>query len=249
MTLEDFVIAGQWVFLAYFVGINAGYLMQNVIAAYGIRRYLQTSDQYEAENVFSALDIPISIVIPAYNESTSIITSVKAMLQLEYPQFELVVVALGEGVDPDDHALAAVERALQVVRRVGDPPLEPVLLDARDGALEHRTVAHPVELAEQLLGLALHLVGERFDEVAAAERVGDVGDVNINPYNLEKSIRMIEAQFDDLLAHGATTKEIKEAAYKQGFFTLADDGVRHIIEGVTSIKEVARVADLTERMG
>lgn len=53
---------------------------------------------------------------------------------------------------------------------------------------------------------------------------------------------------DDLLAHGATTKEIKDAAYQQGFFTLADDGIRHIIEGITSIKEVARVADLTERM-
>ena len=99
MTLEDFVVGGQWVFLAYFVGINAGYLMQNVIAAYGIRRYLQTSDQYEAENVFSALDIPISIVVPAYNESTSIITSVKAMLQLEYPQFELIVVNDGSSDD------------------------------------------------------------------------------------------------------------------------------------------------------
>ena len=57
-----------------------------------------------------------------------------------------------------------------------------------------------------------------------------------------------EGQLDDLLAHGATTKEIRDAAYQQGFFTLADDGIRHIIEGVTSIKEVARVADLTERM-
>ena len=61
-------------------------------------------------------------------------------------------------------------------------------------------------------------------------------------------ILKMNSDLDDLLAHGATTKEIKEAAYKQGFFTLADDGIRHIIEGVTSIKEVARVADLTERM-
>ena len=61
-------------------------------------------------------------------------------------------------------------------------------------------------------------------------------------------ILKMNSDLDDLLAHGATTKEIKEAAYKQGFFTLADDGVRHIINGVTSIKEVARVADLTERM-
>ncbi len=62
-------------------------------------------------------------------------------------------------------------------------------------------------------------------------------------------ILKMNSDLDDLLAHGATTKEIKDAAYQQGFFTLADDGVRHIIEGVTSIKEVARVADLTERMG
>lgn len=61
-------------------------------------------------------------------------------------------------------------------------------------------------------------------------------------------ILKMNSDLDDLLAHGATTKEIKDAAYKQGFFTLADDGVRHIIEGVTSIKEVARVADMTERM-
>lgn len=99
MTLQEFVLAGQWVFLAYFVGINLGYLTQNVIAAYGIRKYLQTAEQYEAENVFSALDIPISVVVPAYNESASIITSVKAMLQLEYPQYELIVVNDGSTDD------------------------------------------------------------------------------------------------------------------------------------------------------
>lgn len=99
MSLQEFVLAGQWVFLAYFVGINLGYLLQNVVAAHGIRRYLQTADQFEAENVFSALDIPISVVVPAYNESASIITSVKAMLQLEYPQYELIVVNDGSTDD------------------------------------------------------------------------------------------------------------------------------------------------------
>ena len=99
MTLQDFVLSGQWVFLAYFVGINVGYLMQNVIAAFGIRKYLQTAEQYEAESVFSSLDIPISVVIPAFNESSSIITSVKAMLQLEYPQYELIVVNDGSTDD------------------------------------------------------------------------------------------------------------------------------------------------------
>jgi len=99
MTMRDFVLTGQWVFLAYFVGINVGYLLQNIIAASGIRKYLQTANEYEAENVFSSLDIPISVVVPAFNESASIITSVKAMLQLEYPQYELIVVNDGSTDD------------------------------------------------------------------------------------------------------------------------------------------------------
>ncbi len=99
MTMRDIVLAGQWVFLAYFIGINVGYLLQNVIAAMGIRKYLQTAKAYEAENVFSMLDIPISLVVPAYNESASIITSVKAMLQLEYPQYELIIVNDGSSDD------------------------------------------------------------------------------------------------------------------------------------------------------
>lgn len=61
-------------------------------------------------------------------------------------------------------------------------------------------------------------------------------------------ILKMNSDLDDLLVHGATTKEIRDAAYKQGFFTLAEDGVRRIIEGITSIKEVSRVADMTERM-
>ena len=99
MTARDIVLSGQWVFLAYFVGINLGYLMQNVIAAFGIRKYLQTAEQFEAESGFSSLDIPISVIVPAFNESSSIITSVKAMLQLEYPQYELIVVNDGSSDD------------------------------------------------------------------------------------------------------------------------------------------------------
>ena len=61
-------------------------------------------------------------------------------------------------------------------------------------------------------------------------------------------ILKMNADLDDLLVHGATAKEMKEAANKQGFLTLADDGVRHVINGVTSLKEISRVTDLTERM-
>ena len=61
-------------------------------------------------------------------------------------------------------------------------------------------------------------------------------------------ILKMNSELDDLLAQGASTKEIRDEAYRQGFFTLADDGIRHIVEGITSIEEVARVANLTERL-
>ncbi len=61
-------------------------------------------------------------------------------------------------------------------------------------------------------------------------------------------ILKMNAELDDLLVQGATAKEIKKEADKQGFLTLADDGVRHVIAGVTTIAEISRVTDLTERM-
>ena len=61
-------------------------------------------------------------------------------------------------------------------------------------------------------------------------------------------ILKMNADLDDMLVHRATAKEIKEAAYEQGFLTLADDGVRRVLTGETSVSEISRVTDLTERM-
>ncbi|MDJ0880594.1 MAG: ATPase, T2SS/T4P/T4SS family [Gammaproteobacteria bacterium] len=61
-------------------------------------------------------------------------------------------------------------------------------------------------------------------------------------------ILKMNSDLDDMLVHRATAKEIKEAAYEQGFLTLADDGIRRVLDGITSIQEISRVTDLTERM-
>jgi type II secretory ATPase GspE/PulE/Tfp pilus assembly ATPase PilB-like protein len=61
-------------------------------------------------------------------------------------------------------------------------------------------------------------------------------------------ILKMNSDLDDMLVHRATAKEIKEAAYKDGFLTLADDGVRRVLTGETSVSEISRVTDLTERM-
>lgn len=58
----------------------------------------------------------------------------------------------------------------------------------------------------------------------------------------------IDANLDELIARRATTHEIRSKALLQGFSTLADDGLRRVLSGATSLEELARVVDLTDRM-
>jgi cellulose synthase/poly-beta-1,6-N-acetylglucosamine synthase-like glycosyltransferase len=89
----------EWLFFGYFMLLYAVYAMLNVFAVIQIRRYLQVAEFTGGDNVFSSLDLPISVIVPAYNESASIVTSIRAMLQLEYPLFEIVVVNDGSTDD------------------------------------------------------------------------------------------------------------------------------------------------------
>jgi type II secretory ATPase GspE/PulE/Tfp pilus assembly ATPase PilB-like protein len=58
----------------------------------------------------------------------------------------------------------------------------------------------------------------------------------------------IDADMDAQIARRAHLDELRKLALEKGFSTLADDGVRRILEGYTSIEEVMRVIDLTARV-
>ena len=58
-----------------------------------------------------------------------------------------------------------------------------------------------------------------------------------------------DAQLDELVSCGASTLDISKAAAARGFRPLAEDGIRRVLEGLTSLDEVSRVVDLTDRVG
>ena len=58
----------------------------------------------------------------------------------------------------------------------------------------------------------------------------------------------IDAEMDALIARRAHLDELKTVAVKKGFITLAEDGIRRVLEGYTSLEEVMRVIDLTSRI-
>lgn len=58
----------------------------------------------------------------------------------------------------------------------------------------------------------------------------------------------INGDIDELIARRATAREMRQLAVQQGFRLLADDGLRRVLDGSTSIDELGRVVDLTDRM-
>jgi cellulose synthase/poly-beta-1,6-N-acetylglucosamine synthase-like glycosyltransferase len=82
----------EWVFLLYTIALNSGYIALNLIATIHIRRYINVLSSHSLPHVLGGMAPPVSILVPAYNEEASIITSIHAMLQLHYGEFEIVVV-------------------------------------------------------------------------------------------------------------------------------------------------------------
>ena len=61
-------------------------------------------------------------------------------------------------------------------------------------------------------------------------------------------ILKLDVEIDELIARRATARELQLAAITKGFRTLADDGARRVLEGTTTLDELMRVVDLTDRM-
>lgn len=52
-----------------------------------------------------------------------------------------------------------------------------------------------------------------------------------------------------LISENASAHALKAAALAEGFKTLADDACRRVLDGTTSLDEITRVVDLTDRLG
>jgi len=102
----------------------------------------------------------------------------------------------------------------------------------------------PDERERRLLGMAGNEAGVLYRAVGCEQ-------CDYQGYRGRSSIielLKIDAGIDELIARRATAREVLTAARAKGFKTLADDGVRLVRTGSTSLGEVMRVVDLTDRM-
>ncbi|TDP40280.1 cellulose synthase/poly-beta-1,6-N-acetylglucosamine synthase-like glycosyltransferase [Idiomarina aquatica] len=97
--LDNVVIIAQLSFIGYFLLLTLVYAILNVISFVVIRRYMRRYDNPLLPSSFGPLLPPVSVLVPAYNEELSIVASIKSILQMEYPRFEVVVINDGSKDD------------------------------------------------------------------------------------------------------------------------------------------------------
>jgi len=79
--------------LVYFLLINTFYFLFNVLSLAGILRYRRMVTFVRFGEIFRMPIVkPVSVIVPTYNEELGVIESVRSLLSLRYPVFEVIVV-------------------------------------------------------------------------------------------------------------------------------------------------------------
>jgi cellulose synthase/poly-beta-1,6-N-acetylglucosamine synthase-like glycosyltransferase len=88
------------IILAYFLLINSFYFAFNLLSLAGILRYRRLVAFVRFGEIFRMPIVrPISVIVPAFNEGHGIVESVRSLLSLRYPVFEVIVVNDGSTDD------------------------------------------------------------------------------------------------------------------------------------------------------
>lgn len=90
--MHQWVVMAEWIFLLYFIGLNLGYLSLNFLSLFSLSKLMRGRLLGEPPEMYSGMELPISLLVPAYNERFSVVTSVHSLLRLNYPEFEIVVI-------------------------------------------------------------------------------------------------------------------------------------------------------------
>ncbi len=91
--LAELIYYANAVFIGYFVAANLCYTLLMVLSLYSVSLHSTYARlRTHADLADSPVTLPVSVIIAAYNEEESIVQSVLSMLDLNYPEKEVIVV-------------------------------------------------------------------------------------------------------------------------------------------------------------
>ncbi len=113
-TVQTSVIGIQAFLILYVFIYNTLNFLLLIIAFFSVRTHLRSHHITDLEMIFHASHLPvISILVPAYNEGKTITASVRALLRLKYPKYEIIITNDGS----KDDTLDVLKKAFRLVRK------------------------------------------------------------------------------------------------------------------------------------
>jgi cellulose synthase/poly-beta-1,6-N-acetylglucosamine synthase-like glycosyltransferase len=107
------IVAVDLALLAYFVAINTIYLVFSIVAYVTLRQHRKRWTARELGAVMRSPATPgISVLVPAFNEAVNVVDSVRSLMFLNYPLYEVIVVNDGSR----DDTLKVLVEAFDLVR-------------------------------------------------------------------------------------------------------------------------------------
>lgn len=113
--------------IGYFVVLNTAYLCLSLFAFRALRRYARELKALNVRDLLTSGHVPpVTLIAPAHNESAGCLESVRSLLELEYPIYEILVVNDGSVDDTLELLLAAFDLELADRAPVAEMPVRPL---------------------------------------------------------------------------------------------------------------------------
>ncbi|OAH54729.1 MULTISPECIES: glycosyltransferase [Bacillaceae] len=89
----SFFLLLSWLAIAYMVFSSLSYVILFLIALRKVWYEGQIDKRESVKNLaVNEHTFPVSVLVPAYNEEVGVVSTVRSLLALEYPQFEIIVI-------------------------------------------------------------------------------------------------------------------------------------------------------------
>jgi cellulose synthase/poly-beta-1,6-N-acetylglucosamine synthase-like glycosyltransferase len=88
------------VVLAYFVLLNGYYFITSILSFRALRRYARSLNATDTADLIRFGGAPpVSVLVPAYNEAANCLATLRSLLDLEYPEYEILFINDGSTDD------------------------------------------------------------------------------------------------------------------------------------------------------
>ena len=142
--------------------------------------------------------------------------------------------------------------AISAITRMADMGIEPYLISGSLIAIEAQRLVRkicpyckkPVEIPDHIINELQEYIPDNY-QFYKGTGCKECQGTGYQGREMVSEVLRVNEKLSSMIAREASKAELTEEAYKQGFVSMIEDGVKKALEGHTTIEEVLRVARLT----